>query len=70
MTRLIDQPTKLPTRKLLAVVIAGAVTGIAQSLLATFLPDFAAGALVDQLGIWVQTGVMVAAGYLTRERAE
>lgn len=69
MTTLVDQPSWMPTRKLLAVIIAGAVTGAAQSLIAALFPDFASAEIVALLDGWVQAAVIAAAGYFTRERA-
>jgi len=65
---LTTQPTKWPTRKIAAVIIAGAVTGGAQAALGIFAPDWPATEFLQQVDIAVQTGVMVLAGYFTKER--
>ena len=69
MTNLVNQPNGLPTRKIAAVIIAGAVVGALQSMFGLLWPDFAATELLEQVDVWVQAGVMVAAGYLARDRA-
>lgn len=66
---LIDQPTKWPTRKLMAVIIAGAVTGALQSVAGAFLPDLPLTEMLAQVDTWVQLGVMTLAGYMARDRA-
>lgn len=66
---LVNQPTKWPTRKLVAVIIAGAVTGALQSAGEVFLPDLPLTELLSQIDAWVQLGVMALAGYMTRDRA-
>lgn len=68
MTKLVEQPTKLPTRKILAVIISGAVIGGLQAALRTFWPDHPFDALMEDLDIWIQAAVMIAAGYMTKEK--
>jgi hypothetical protein len=70
MTQLKNQPTKLPTRKILAVIVSGAILGGVQSALAIFWPDHPFMGLMEQADIWIQAGVMVLAGYLTREKED
>ena len=69
MQSLINQPNRLPTRKIAAVIISGMVTGGIQAALGIFWPEHPLAPLLDQLDIWVQAGVMVAAGYFVRDRA-
>lgn len=64
-----DQPTRLPTRKILAVIVSGAVLGAVQSALNLLWPDHPFAPIMDQADIWIQAGVMALAGYMTRERA-
>ena len=64
-----SQPSAAPTRKMLAVIIAGMIMGGIQTLLRTYWPDHPFAPLMGDLEIWLQAAVMVAAGYLTRERA-
>lgn len=68
MTNLVNQPSKMPTRKIVAVIVSGAVVGALQAVLGIFWPDFPAAELMEQVDIWVQASVMIAAGYLARER--
>ena len=64
---LINQANRLPTRKLLAVLVSGAIMGAAQSLLQLFWPDHPFAPYMQYVDIWLQGLVMVAAGYFTRE---
>lgn len=65
---LINQPSPLPTRKVAAGTIAGAITAGLVAAVRAYRPDLAelVGPLIEQL-----TPVVVAfvASYLTRERA-
>lgn len=67
--RLVNQPTAMPTRKLMAAMIAGAVTGVVVPLLTRALPPSEAAQLLAGADAWIQYGSMVAAAYLTRNRA-
>jgi hypothetical protein len=64
-----NQGSAWPTRKVGAAIIAGIIVGAAQSALRLWAPDLDATALLAQLDVWVQTLVMGAAAYVTRERA-
>lgn len=68
MTSLVNQTSKLPTRKILAVIISGALIGGLQAALRVFWPDHPFDALMEDLDIWIQAVVMVAAGYMTKEK--
>lgn len=70
MTKLTKQPTAFPTRKLMAVMIAGAIVGLIQSGLAFAWPDHPFAPLLAEADIWVQAAVMALAGYMTKERAQ
>lgn len=69
MTRLVNQPSAAPTRKigvgLIAAVIVAAVQGGAQVV----LPQTDLSEIMAALGPWITTAVYFIAGYLTRERA-
>lgn len=65
---LINQPSKIPNRKIAAVIISGMIIGGLQSGLQLFWPDHPFAPLMDQFDVWIQAGVMIAAGYLARER--
>jgi uncharacterized protein YacL len=65
---LITQPSALPTRKVAAGTIAGAVTAGLVAALRAYRPDLAemAGPLIEQL---VPVAVAFIASYMTKERA-
>ena len=67
---LMNQGSMWPTRKIAAVIISGAVVGAVQSALGLFWPDHSLHALLADIDIWVQAGVMAAFGYFVRERSE
>ena len=69
MTKLVKQPTSFPVRKVLAVIVAGAVVGGIQSGLNLVWPDHPFAELLEQVDIWVQYAVMAFAGYMTKEKA-
>jgi hypothetical protein len=52
-----------------AVMASGLVVAVAQTLLETYAPELPATEILTQLDVWVQMGVMVLFGYITRERA-
>ncbi len=70
MTDLVKQKTAWPVRKILAVIVAGAVVGGVQSGLNTFWPDHPFADVLENLDVWVQYAVMALAGYLTKEKAD
>jgi len=67
---LVNQKTKFPTRKLLAVIVSGAIIGGVQAGLQFVWPDHPFMVLLEQADIWIQAGVMALSGYLVRERSE
>jgi len=67
--KLKNQQTRMPTRKIAAVIISGVVTGGVEAALDLFWPAHMFAPLMDQFGLWIQAGVMIAAGYLVRDRA-
>ena len=68
MSNLVNRKNALPTRKILAVILSGAVIGALQAGLHIFWPDHPFGPLMEELDVWIQAGVMVVAGYMTKER--
>jgi hypothetical protein len=66
---LVDQPTLAPTRKLIAMIIAGAVMGVFQTLMVQFFPDADLSAVLPHIGVWVNGAAMIVVGYFTRNRA-
>jgi hypothetical protein len=71
MAELKNQPTAWPTRKLWAVILAGMVVSGFRSGLGEVSPGLAEQLepLLVEAGPWLQTGLMAAAGYFTRNRA-
>ena len=69
MTDLVKQASAFPIRKIVAVVVSGAVIGGIQSGLNLVWPDHPFVELLEQVDIWVQYGVMTFAGYMTKEKA-
>lgn len=67
---LVNQASKYPTRKIMAVIISGMILGAAQSLLRLFWPDHPFAPYMNDIDIWLQGVVMIAAGYLTKEKAD
>lgn len=65
---LVTQPTYRPTRKIMAIIIAGAVAGAVNQALAIYWPDHPFAPIMDDFEIWVQMGIMVLAGYMTKDR--
>lgn len=66
---LVNQPTKAPTRKLMAMVIIGLLTGGANSALMAYLPAEAVTAIMEQFGPYIQVAIMAVVGYFTRNKA-
>lgn len=69
MAELKNQPTKFPTRKIMAVIVSGAILGAAQSALGLYWPDHPFAPYLQDVDIWLQGVVMILAGYLTKEEA-
>lgn len=68
MSQLKTQPDKFPTRKIVAVIVSGAILGGVQSSLALLWPDHPFAGVFHDLDIWLQTGVMILAGYITKDK--
>ena len=62
---LTNQPTSAPTRKMWAVMLAGAVTSIVNVLMGMYVPAFATPEVLSIVG----AAMMVLAGYVVKERA-
>lgn len=77
MTDLVTQKSWVPTRKMLAVIITGAIMGALRAAAGIFFPDSALMVLLDELDASILTWVdyaltavpMIIAGWLTKERA-
>ena len=69
MADLVKQPSAFPVRKIMAVIVSGAVVGGIQSGLNLVWPDHPFADLLNQVDIWVQYAVMALAGYMTKEKA-
>jgi len=69
MANLVNQPTKAPTRKLWAVIIAGGIIGVVKTTLSIYWPDNPMEQYMGDLQFWLEGAIMVAAGYMTRNRA-
>lgn len=68
MKRLVVQQSAMPTRKIFAVIIAGMLAGLVQSLLKVYWPGHPFGGMMADLDIWIQALIMVIAGYVTKEK--
>lgn len=66
---LVTQASKFPTRKIMAVIISGMITGVAQSLLRLFWPDHPFAPYMESVDIWLQGLIMVYVGYMTKDSA-
>lgn len=66
--KLKSQASTMPTRKIMAVIISGAVLGGIEAGLDLLWPAHPFAPLMEQFGLWVQAGVMIAAGYLVKDR--
>lgn len=65
---LVSQVSKIPTRKIMAVIISGMLVGGLQSGLQLFWPDHPFTPYMEHVDVWLQGVIMVLAGYMTRER--
>lgn len=61
---LVNQSSAAPTRKMWAVLIAGAVTSLINVLMTQYIPDFATPEVLSIIG----AALMVLAGYMVRDR--
>ena len=65
----VNQPTPLPTRKMMAVMVSGFAMIVVQMLLQNYAPDVPATEFLMQFELFVQALVMAFFGYMTKERA-
>jgi hypothetical protein len=65
---LVIQASKFPTRKIMAVIISGIITGVIQSLLRYIWPDHPFSPYMEDVDIWLQGVIMVYVGYMTKEK--
>lgn len=65
---LTNQASKLPTRKIMAVILSGMIVGGIQSALGIFWPDHPFAPYMEDMDIWIQGMIMVYAGYMTKEK--
>lgn len=70
MSQLVKQKTWWPTRKLMAMIISGAILGVIQSLLRSFWPDNPLMEYFPDIDIWLQGAIMIAFGYVTRNKED
>lgn len=63
------QPTLAPTRKLWAVILAGAVTGALTVALERWLPGADVTEVIAGIDQVIIAAAMIVAGYLTRDSA-
>jgi hypothetical protein len=68
MTKLVEQPTKFPTRKILAVIASGAILGGINAGLTLLWPDHPFAVVLEEADTWIQLTVMALAGYMTKEK--
>ena len=63
----VKQPSKKPTRKIVAVILASAITAAAQSAVDLFFPELESALLLEELRYWIQAGIIALAGYMTHD---
>jgi hypothetical protein len=69
MAELVNQPSKLPTRKLIAIVVSGAILGGASAILNATWPDHPFGVFLEEGDQWIQLAVITIVGYMTKNKA-
>lgn len=68
---LVDQDSKMPTRKLFAVGIAGAIVGVVYAILGSFWPTHPLAEYQGPAVLWLAMMIsQLAAGYQTRNRGK
>ena len=63
------QPSKMPTRKMWAVIVTGAVVGAATEALNTFVPGTNWQPFVEANSQYITALLMALAGYITKDAA-
>lgn len=67
---LANQPSWHPTRKLVGMMVSGAIMGMAQTLLRHYWPDHPFAPFMQDIDLWLQGAVMIAVGYFTRNKSD
>lgn len=67
MEKLVTRTSALPTRKIFAVIVSGAVLGGIQAGLNLVWPDHPFAVVLEEADIWIQFAVMTIAGYMTKD---
>lgn len=67
---LVNQASKFPTRKIMAVILSGMITGVIQSLLRYIWPDHPFSPYMEDVDIWLQGVIMIYAGYMTKDKED
>ena len=65
---LVTQNSAGPTRKLMAMIISGAILGAGQTALRIIWPDNPFAPFLADVDIWLQGAIMIMFGYFTRNR--
>ena len=65
----INQPSAMPTRKMWAVMVAGLLVAGLRVTLGTLYPDIDMGPVIEAVRPIVESALIVAAGYFTKDNA-
>ncbi len=65
---LVQQPTARPTRKWIAMILAGMIVGGVNTFLNAFWPGHPFAPLMQDFGMYVQLGILGVVTYFTRNR--
>lgn len=65
---LVKHDSTNPTRKLMAMIISGAILGAGQTALRIAWPDNPFAPFLADIDIWLQGAIMIMFGYFTRNR--
>lgn len=66
---LVDQPSKMPTRKMIAMMIAFVVTNVVKGLLEMYFPDTDFTSFLLQFNVYIEAMIIFATGYFVRNRS-
>ena len=64
----VNQPTKMPTQKMWAVIVAGVITGAITGGLDAAWPGNELSPVIEGWDQWITAGVMIVAGWFKREK--
>lgn len=67
MTKLVNQPTAKPTRKIWAGFIAAALVGACRGVTDLLWPELDLGAIYHEAELWLVAGIPVVVSYFTKE---